>query len=508
MSKIIETRPDQEAINEKRSEKNKIRKALRKKQLSEGLRKNSPQTGQSNSTCQYKTVEEEVYARNNAVTDQIKIIHSQLPALLKRLSRISDPRNPKKVKHKFTILMMYGILIFVFQIASRREADRVMTKPVFFENLRMLFPEIETLPHNDTLMRLLVQIDVNEIEETLVERVNKLIRNKKFTRYLINECYPIAVDGTQKIVRDYIWSEECQERTVGKDDKTKKQYYVYVLEASLSFHHGMTIPLMSEFLSYTEGDTDTQKQDCEIKAFKRLAIRLKSKFKRLPIMLLLDGLYANGPVMEICRKNHWDYMIVLKDKSLSTVWKEYDALQGLESQNRFKMKWGNRKQSFKWVNSIEYEYDKGKTQLVHVVVCNEVWEEVAKDSNKIITLKSKHAWISSKPLNKWNIHERCNLAARHRWNIESEILTEKHYGYQYEHCFSYNWNAMKGYHYLMRIGLMLNVLVQYSECFVDKIRFFGRRGIIKFIFQTIEGPWLNEKYVKKQLQRKSQLRLI
>jgi len=33
---------------------------------------------------------------------------------------------------------------------------------------------------------------------------------------------------------------------------------------------------------------------------------------------LLDGLYSNGPIMEICRKNKWDYMIVLQDKSGSS----------------------------------------------------------------------------------------------------------------------------------------------------------------------------------------------
>lgn len=64
-----------------------------------------------------------------------------------------------------------------------------------------------------------------------------------------------------------LWSEECLEREVKKGDDTQTQYYVYVLEANLSFHSGMTIPLMSEFLSYAKGDTDTRKQDCELKAF-------------------------------------------------------------------------------------------------------------------------------------------------------------------------------------------------------------------------------------------------
>jgi len=116
------------------------------------------------------------------------------------------------------------------------------------------------------------------------------------------------------------------------------------------------------------------------------------------------------------------------------------------------------------------------------------------------------AWISNKPLNKRNIHE--------RWNIESEILIQKHHGYKYEHCFLYNWNAItvrshvKGYHFLMRIGLMLNVLVQYSECFINVIKTFGRRGTIKLIFETLKGPWLNADYMKKQLDKPLQRRLI
>lgn len=499
--------PDQHTIDQIKKGKNLAQAALQEKQLQKKLGK-TPIIAQKNSTSGYRSVEEEFLARNEIAANQIKIIRSQLPGLLKQLSKIKDPRNPKKSKYKLAVLMIYGILMFVFNMTSRREADREMTMPVFLKNLHHFFPEIEKLPHNDTLMRLLTKIDAGQIEKSLITSIQKLIRNKKFARYLINGHYPVAIDGTQKMTRDYIWSEHCQERTVGKEDQKRKQYYVYVLEASLAFQNGMTIPFMSEFLSYTEGDTERKKQDCETKAFKRLARRLKSAFKRLPIILLLDGLYANGPVMEICHDNRWDYMIVLKDDSLTTVWREYDALQSLESHNVFKMKWGNREQSFNWINDIEYEYDRGKIQLLHVVVCKEIWEEVDNKSNEIVTRTSKHAWISRKPLNKQTIHDRCNLAARHRWNIESEILIQKHHGYQYEHCFSYNWNAMKGYHYLMRIGLMLNVLVQYSEHFIEVIKTFGKRGTIKFIFETLKGPWLDTVYVKKKLETPAQLRLI
>jgi hypothetical protein len=113
---------------------------------------------------------------------------------------------------------------------------------------------------------------------------------------------------------------------------------------------------------------------------------------------------------------------------------------------------------------------------------------VANDSAQIVTKRARHAWISSKPLDRWNLHERCNLGARPRWGIESEILVDKRHGYHYEHAFSYNWNAMKGYHYLMRLGHMINVLAQCSERLVKIVRNLGMRGFIRFIRETISGP--------------------
>jgi hypothetical protein len=72
----------------------------------------------------WKTVEEEQQARQEAVEEQIQAYRSALPTLLKRLGKIRDPRNPKTIRHKSTVLLLYGILLFVFQMASRREANR------------------------------------------------------------------------------------------------------------------------------------------------------------------------------------------------------------------------------------------------------------------------------------------------------------------------------------------------------------------------------------------------
>ncbi len=501
------SRPTAEEIRRKRELRREAQQALRERQKAEGL---EPHVRPSipNCTSAYRSVEEEKEARQQAAVEQLNVMRTQLPTLLKCLAKIPDPRNPKKLKHQLTVLLTYGILMFVYQMASRRDANRTMTRPMFIENLRLVFPELESLPHQDTLNRLLSIIDVSKIEELHVELIRGLIRKKKFRRYLIENCYPIAIDGTGKISRNELLSEQWQQRQVNKGESTETQYYVSVLEANLSFHNGMVIPLLSEFLDYTQGDTSNDKQDCEQKAFHRLAVRLKREFRRLSVFVLLDGLYPNGPIIETCRKHNWQYMIVLQDKSLPGVWEEFRGLGKLESDNHHERTWGDRRQTFQWVNGIEYRYgphDRKKLTL-HVVTCTETWEEIDTDGNTV-TKSSRHAWLSSKPLHKRNVHERCNLGARHRWGIETGILVEKCHGYQYEHCFSHNWNAMMGYHYLMRLGHMFNVLARYSAALVDIVRNLGVRGFISFVRTTMQGSWLDTEQVRARLTQPVQLRL-
>jgi hypothetical protein len=437
--------------------------------------------------------------------------------LARRLRRISDLRHPKKTKHTLTVLMLYGILVFMLHYTSRRQANAQITHPMIEHNLRQLFPELEGMPHADTLFRLLRQIEVAGIEQAHLDLVNHLIRKKKFAPYRVNNSYPIAIDGSQKMAGSQLWSEELLQRRVsGAPQEAAEppayQYYVYVLEASLSFRNGMVIPLMSEFLDYQQGDTPQDKQDCETRAFHRLAERIKRAFPRLPILLLLDGLYAQGPVMARCRDYHWQFMIVLKDRSLPTVWAEYQSLLGLDADPPHRQNWGERRQQFRWVNHIRYEYGPNARHHlnVHVVICEEQWQAVDEHA-EIVTKRAKHAWISSRPLHAANVHERCNLAARYRWGIETGFLVEKHQGYAYEHAFAKDWNAMRGYHYLMRLAHLLNTLVRFSSTLAPLVRQCGVRPFIEFLRTTLSGPWLDHSgldEIARRMRSPFQLRLI
>ena len=500
-------RPTREARKQHKKQVKELRKELHQQQVVDGVQER--QTSVSNTLCPCQTVEEEQALREEVVAAQIGPWRTLLPKLLRDLAKIPDPRNPNKSKHKLTVVLLYGLLAFVFQIASRREANRRLSRAVFLQTLQGLFPELETLPHADTLHRVLERLEVSELEAAHVGVVRRLIRNKKCHRFLINRCYPVALDGTQKLVRDGRWYGEGEwlERVFETTEGERVQQYVYVLEANLVFYNGMTLPLLSEFLSYDEGDPGDQ-QDSERRAFKRLAQRLKGYFPRLPVLVLLDGLYPNGPVMEQCREYGWQYMIGLPEKCLPSVQEQVQALRSLQNNSAYRRRWRGRQQRFWWVNGIEYSYDNGrKTVPVHVVVCEESWQEVDRESGRIVDKHACHVWISSEPLRWENVHERCNPGARYRWGIEVSMQVEKRRGYYYEHPFSYTWNAMKGYHYLMRLAHLFNAIAQATRRVARQIRQLGLQAFLSLVRETCANPWLRPSWLEQLVATPSQLRL-
>lgn len=54
--------------------------------------------------------------------------------------------------------------------------------------------------------RLLSKIDTSQIENIHLELIKEMIQKKKFRRYLIDKCYPIAIDGTEPVSLSVIGS--------------------------------------------------------------------------------------------------------------------------------------------------------------------------------------------------------------------------------------------------------------------------------------------------------------
>lgn len=464
-----------------------------------------------NRVNQNTEVASELEERELIADKTICVMKKMLPDILKDLAAIKDYRR-KNVKYSLVMLQAYGILMFALHYSSRRETNREMTDPVLRENLKVLFPELETLPHGDTLYRLLDHIEVEKIEEAQIQQLKRMIANKKFVNYLVDKKYRIAIDGTQKIARKGEYGDEYLLRHVGADKEA--QSYIYVLEAVLVLGNGMVIPFMSEFLTNKDigSETDSaeqKKQDCERTAFKRLAKRIKEAFPRLRIVLMMDSLYAAGPVFSICRDNNWDYMINFKQGSMKAVYKEAEDLMGFTPENTVEAMWGERKQTYTYINEVDYEYyntDTGKKNRLklNVVKCREEWQE-RKADGRIERKETTYVWLSSKWITKENVFKRCTMIARYRWQIESNILVEKHQGYGYEHSYAISANALKGYHHLSKIAHMIMTLVMMSSEVLDKVKEVGKRGFVRFIKKCLESSVLQLKEARSNKEHYLQL---
>ena len=448
-----------------------------------------------NRTSPWKTMGEEQAARQSAAEAQINAWRAILPGLLEKFARLKDPRRPGRIRHKLTVLMVYGLLLFIFQYASRREANRELSCPTILDTLRAIFPEVDGTPHLDTLARLLEKIPAEQIENILGTTVRKLLRKKKLQALLVEKHYVVAIDGTQKFARTASFAPEALHR--------KNKNYVYLLEAALVGPQGIVIPLLAEFC---ENGPDQDKQDCELKAFYRLAPRLKELLGKLPLLIVADGLYPKGPVMQICRQNNWDFMIVLPANCLQSVWEDALGIHQLEPEQTRTHQWGDRTQNFWWANDIVYVWRDAQNRhhrlVLHVVVCNETREENG------LTCQATWAWVSGTPITRKNVINRCNRAARHRWGIEENFLTEKRHGYNYEHPFSYDWNALKGWHALMRLAHLINILTLHTVALWETVQTLGLRGTLRFLWQTFTGNWLDLSRLKRLCDKPAQLRLV
>jgi hypothetical protein len=260
------------------------------------------------------------------------------------------------------------------------------------------------------------------------------------------------------------------------------QQYVYGLEANLGFYNGLSLPLLGEFLSSIAGDPDDHQQDCELKAFYRLAARIQAYFPRLPIRLLLDGLYPNGPLMALCRQYQGQFMSVLPDKCLASVGEEVEALKPRLPHHRKHPHWHGRQQQLWGVNDITYSYEGDRKSLrVHGVGCEETWQEVDPERGELVDKQTPHGWLSSQRLDPHNVHERCNLGARQRWGSETSFLVEKCPGYHYDHAFSYHWHARQGYHYWMRLACLVNAWALATKRVAQQVRAQGVQAFLRFV---------------------------
>jgi len=125
------------------------------------------------------------------------------------------------------------------------------------------------VPHGDTLNYFLGRLAPSELAGLRLDMVRRLIRMKALDGARLFGHFLVVIDGTGQFYFRRRHCPHCLERTVGG----QTQYYHHVLEAKLVTPDGLAISIGTEFIE--NADPKASKQDCELKAFARMAESLR-----------------------------------------------------------------------------------------------------------------------------------------------------------------------------------------------------------------------------------------
>jgi len=456
--------------------------------------------------------EEEMAERLGVAIEFIKVNKRYLEPVIADFAGVCDPRHQSYISYSVPELLFFGLLSFIFQAGSKRGSNALLS-PVLLRNVNEFFTQIEKLPHADTLGNFLREIKADEIEDVKLRLIERLIRNKSLDAFKIDGNIVFIIDGVNKFTRDYEWCQNALVRRVGDKSDDDRRYFAYALELSIMLPGGHTLPVMTEFVDraqYGDCGTDTAKakQDCETNAAKRLITRLRDRFPCLGMALAADGLYATGPMLQLCQEKRIDPMFTLQDKSLPSIWEEFRAqvASGMHGERPLR-ECNDVGQVFRYVNDIEYEYGDDKRRItLNVAVCEESRRTFNQKTGAVESTTSTFAWSSLTRFSDKNVEHRCNRIGRARWNIETQNRIEKYDGYAYEHCFSQDWEAMRAYHFLMQIAYILNTLTFLSTKFAPIVKARGITKSIRYIWLIFDGVILDHAAIRERLPAKYQIR--
>lgn len=355
------------------------------------------------------------------------------------------------------------LALFLFKAASRNQYNQYREDAQFEANYKHLFGF--AMPHGDSVNNVIALLDAGQIEHLKHQMVKALLERKTFhnSRYR-GKWFQVAIDasgvGSYRHERD----SQCLHRT----SKTGKiTYFHTVLEARLVTTNGFSVSIASEWIENAD-NTDYDKQDCERKAFTRLAAKLKKTYPRLPILILADGLYPYEGFFATCKTNGWAYCVTFKDGSLPSVWEEVRDLMPLQCANthrevRYLPGGATIEQAFQWVEKVDYH-----EHTLQWLECREMRTPKATEDNTPNQPPEITCFVhlTDLPLNRSNIAatSRCG---RLRWKVENEgFNTLKNGGYGMEHQYARkSYRALKNYFQFMQMAHLIHQLMTLNTHF-------------------------------------------
>ncbi len=413
----------------------------------------------------------------------LKTVYHFFPKLTRWLNQVDDPRNKNMITYSPGHLLWLGIFLFLLRLGSKRRIKYKLATEYFLENInRLCLSYSEKVAHHDTLEYFLERLGPEEMYSVRHKMAYRLIRMRALEKYrLLQKYYMVAVDGTGHMV---FKERHCPHCLTREKDGEILYYYHNVLEAKIVTDTGLTVSVETEFILNSDGAT---KQDCELNAFYRMAKRLKKQFPQLAICLLLDSLYAAGPVMDIAKEYGWKYITVFKEGSMPERYDEFRRLKGLCPDNTVEYSCGGVSQKYSWVKGI-----------CHKGNYFDALELIEKTPDK----KTRFVFMTNIDVRKNNILKIAK-GGRSRWKIENEGFNiQKNRGFNLEHPYSQDETSMKNLYILLQIAYIISQLMEKGSLLKQKIqKVFGSATMLfEQLLEDLRTKTIGTDFLKKPIQ--------
>ena len=405
-------------------------------------------------------------------TDVVNIIKQYFPCLIEKLDKLTDTRHQSYVEYTMSTITITRLLALLCGIKSMRQSTEKFNTEEAIQNIsNLLEVKLEELPHYDTINDVFETIDIEELRKIQKYMVTKLIRSKMFDKYRFKGKYfQIVIDGTGLATFKERHCNNCLKKTYNKGEKDEYSiYYHYVLEAKLVIGD-MVISIDTEFVE--NEDENVEKQDCELKAFYRMAERIKKQYPKLPIIISGDALYACEPVIATCINNKWQYILRLKEDRLKLLGEEIKGLEKAEPEEI-------EDKIIKYWNDVKY----GEVEFEKQANVIKYYE---KKKEKI----TEFMWLTSFQIKESNKKELVYYG-RQRWKIENEGFNmQKNGTFDIEHVYSKDYNAMKAHYFFIQFAHTLRQLLEKGMKYVKELK-MSIKEVSAAITQTLTHKILN-----------------
>ena len=441
-----------------RSQRRKKERELQKKYNDKSIRIKSGKTFTKGSSISRK--EKRILMSDKNFLHEIrKIIKKYLPQLNSLFSNLTDKRHKSYITYNMRTIILTKLIALICGITTMKGINDEFNTEKSIENLSIICKQqLKELPDWQTIQDVIEQLEYSEIDNIRQYMFKALLRSKMFDRFRYNGCIQLIIDATGLTSLDYNLNNNCLTRT--RDGKTK--YYKYVLEAKVVFG-SMVISIESEWIENTELNTEKEKQDCEVNAFKRMAPRIKKKYPKLKFIITGDALYASTPMINICKDNKWYYIFNLKKNRLKSIYEEFQDNINYENEVNIK--------NYSLSSNINF-----KGNIVNAFS----YEEVIKGKNIIFN------YITNLNVKNSNIIDIVKLG-RKRWKIENEGFNEQKNGtYNISHLCSRFENAIKIHYLLIQIAHAIRQLFELGSLVYKEVeKITTKKEVSKILITTL-----------------------